>query len=43
MSISPIILADAPAIAGLSFRHVRGVKDADALCRAGETHGPRQD
>ena len=31
MSISPIMLADAPAIAGLSFRHVRGVKDADAL------------
>ena len=31
MSISPIILADAPAIAGLSFRHVRSVENADAL------------
>jgi mycothiol synthase len=31
MSISPIMLADAPDIAGLSFRHVRGVQDADAL------------
>ena len=31
MSIAPIILADAPAIAGLSFRHIHGVEDADAL------------
>jgi len=28
----PIILPDAPAIAGLSFRHLRGVQDADAVC-----------
>ena len=31
MSIAPIILADAPAIAGLIFRPLRGVEDADAL------------
>jgi len=31
MSIAPIILADAPAIAGLSLRHVCGIQDADAL------------
>jgi hypothetical protein len=27
----PIILPNAPAIAGLSFRHIRGVQDADAV------------
>jgi mycothiol synthase len=31
MSADPIILADAPALAGLSFRHVRGEEDADGL------------
>ena len=31
MSVAPIILANAPAIAGLSFRPVRGEQDADAL------------
>ena len=30
-SIAPIILANAPAIAGLSFRHILGEQDADAL------------
>ena len=37
-----ILVPDAPAIAGLSFRHIRGVQDADALlCRACGAQGPR--
>ena len=31
MVTDSIILPDAPAIAGLSFRHIRGVQDADAV------------
>ena len=31
MITNSILIPDAPAIAGLSFRHIRGVKDADAL------------
>jgi mycothiol synthase len=28
----PVVLPDAPALAGLSFRHIRGQEDAEALC-----------